>query len=136
VKKNIFRPVDWSSFYTNPDPHVGVPYGRLMLTLVRKLAQIRQTNAQFRTTNQFHFFYNDAYYTDQGILLFRRWSGAADSMVALNFTGNDVTVNIQFTNSGTYREMIDGAQDLLGVVANKPVQVKVPSNYGQIWTNP
>jgi maltooligosyltrehalose trehalohydrolase len=136
IKKNVFRPVDWTKFYTTVDPAVGVAYGMELLTLVRKLVKIRQAGAQFRASNQFHFFYGDPYYTNQGILLFRRWTPQSDSMVALNFTSQDVYLNIQFTNSGTYRELIDGQQNLPAVVSGAPVNVRVPSNYGQIWANP
>ena len=136
IKKNVFRPVDWTGFYTNADPIVGVAYGKELLTLVRKLIKIRQAGAQFRASNLFHYFYGDDYYTSRGILLFRRWTATSDSMVALNFTGQKVSVDVQFSSSGTYRELLDGQQDLPAVVAGQPVKVTIASNYGQIWTNP
>jgi hypothetical protein len=55
-------------------------------------------------------------------------------MIALNFTDASVATTITLPVAGNYSEQIDGKQNLTGVSANTPVQVTIPSNYGQIWT--
>jgi 1,4-alpha-glucan branching enzyme len=120
----MFRPVDWAKFYD--------PIGRTLIALVRKLIRIRNASAQFRSDN--HLFYDTPYYNNAGLLVFSRSLGTVFSMVALNFSDAEVTTTLLLPNAGDYREEIDGTQNLVGVTAATPVSVKIPSNYGQIWT--
>jgi 1,4-alpha-glucan branching enzyme len=120
----MFRPVDWSKFYD--------PIGQSTIRLVRRLIAIRNAGPQFRGDN--HTFYDTPYYNNNGLLMFSRGLGAAFSMIALNFTDASVATTITLPVAGNYSEQIDGKQNLTGVSANTPVQVTIPSNYGQIWT--
>ncbi len=120
----IFRPVDWAKFYD--------PAGRSILGLVRKLIAIRNGGPHFRSDD--YTFYDTPYYNDMGLLVFSRSLGAKFSMIALNFTDSSVTTTITLPVQGTYTEQIDGKQNLTGATAGSPIQVTIPSNYGQIWT--
>jgi len=120
----IFRPVDWAKFYD--------PAGRSLVGLVRKLIAIRNAGPQFRSDN--YTFYDTPYYNNMGLLVFSRSFGAKFSLIALNFTDFEIPTTITLPAPGSYTEQIDGKQNLLGVAAGSPVQVTIPSNYGQIWT--
>jgi len=120
----VFRPVDFSNFYSDNGKH--------LLAKVRRLIQIRKEGEHFRRGS--HFFYDVDFYENQGLLLFSRSQGMAFSMVALNFTDSDKHTTIQFPRSGTYREELDGVNNLVGVIGEAATPVTIPSNYGQIWT--
>jgi maltooligosyltrehalose trehalohydrolase len=124
----IYRPVDFNYFYD--------PIGRSMIGLVRKLTAIRKSGAQFRGNE--HFFFDEAQYTNQGLLVFQRGNPSGSgpfSVIALNFTDQDRSASFTFPRSGTYKEQLEGpARDLTGVSAGVPRTFTVPSNYGCIWT--
>ena len=59
------------------------------------------------------------------------------SLVALSFRDSDQEdVPFWFPLSGDYGELIDGnpADQLLAVTAYTEVQLRVPKNYGRIWS--
>ena len=70
ARVGVFRPVDWSNFYD--------PIGKTLITLVRKLASIRNGGAQFRSDN--HFFFDTPFYNNAGLLVFSRSLGAVFSI--------------------------------------------------------
>jgi hypothetical protein len=45
-----------------------------------------------------------------------------------------LTTSLACPISGNYAEQIEGAQDLVGVVAGAAQTISIPSNYGCIWT--
>ena len=119
------RPIHWDYFYDDD--------GRSVLTLVRKLVRIRGAGAQFRRGD--HFFYDDwDRYQSKGLLLFSRFDQQKFSLVALNFSDSEQWAPFWFSRSGNYRDEIDGEDPLMGVVADTEHFLRVPSNYGRIWT--
>jgi maltooligosyltrehalose trehalohydrolase len=120
----VFRPVRFSYFYDNN--------GRSLVNKVRRLMKIRNEGLQFKQGD--HNFINVGFYNDNGLLVFTRSLGNTFSLVALNFTDSDKPTTIQLPRSGDYHEEIDGINNLLGVSANTPISVTIPSHYGQIWT--
>jgi len=119
------RPIHWDYFYDDD--------GRSVLTLVRKLVRIRGAGAQFRRGD--HFFYDDwDRYQSKGLLLFSRFDQQKFSLVALNFSDSEQWAPFWFSRSGDYRDEIDGEDPLMGVVADTEHFLRVPSNYGRIWT--
>jgi hypothetical protein len=69
-----------------------------------------------------------------GLLAFSRQLGSTFSLVVVNFTDQQQTTSFAFPTSGNYGEEIEGAQNLMGVVAGVTQTLSVPSNYGCIWT--
>src|SRR5205085_2287485 len=98
----VFRPVDFSNFYSAP--------GKALLSLTRRLIRIRNEGPQFRRGQ--HFFYDVDFYKDRGLLLFSRSEGSKFSLVALNFTPNDQQTTIELPTSGSYVEQLDGKNNL------------------------
>jgi maltooligosyltrehalose trehalohydrolase len=125
----LLRPVRWEYFYDTP--------GQSLVHLVRALLQIRKTFPQFRggPTD----FYNVAYYTDPGLVVFSRGTGNQFSIVAVNLTDVAVTTTLTFPQSGIYKEQLSRAlgyanpQDL-NATSSSATAVQVPSNYGAVWT--
>jgi 1,4-alpha-glucan branching enzyme len=121
----LLRPVRWDYFYDD--------IGKATVGLVRKLLRLRRQRGQFRRGE--HFFYNDpARYQSHGVLLFSRQLDGAFSLVALNFSDADRTVPFSFPRSGDYREELHGLDNLSGMTAGTQVWLRVPSNYGRIWS--
>jgi hypothetical protein len=109
--------------------------GKLTIRLVRKLIRLRRQNPEFRGGE--HFFYNHLErYQDRGLLLYSRFTRDRFSLVALNFTDTEQVVPFWFPMSGTYSELLDGdpADYLPAIAANTEVQLRIPSNYGRIWS--
>jgi hypothetical protein len=52
----------------------------------------------------------------------------------VNFTDQQQTTSFSFPFNGNYSEQIEGTQNLSGVVAGTAQTLRVPSNYGCIWT--
>ena len=52
-----------------------------------------------------------------------------------NFADADRTTEFCFPVAGSFTERFGGRANLNGVVANQPVQLSTPSNYGCVWTN-
>jgi maltooligosyltrehalose trehalohydrolase len=120
----LLRPVRWDYFYDD--------IGRRVVALVRALIRLRRSLPQLRS-QQHHFF--DGAGVPQGVVLFSRSTASAWSLVALNFTDQDQTVPVTLPVDGDYREELH-RQDLLAVTGGVQTPVRVPSNYGRIWTAP
>ncbi len=120
----MFRPVRWDYFYDD--------IGQRILGLVRKLIRLRKKSEEFRRGS--HYFYNDFIsYQAKGILIFSRATRDNFSLVALNFSTTEQEIDFVFPRSGNYREELHGQDNLSGVIANRPVRLSIPSNYGRIW---
>jgi len=102
--------------------------------LVRKLLQIRRDGEQFRLGE--YFFFNEwDRYLSKGLLLFARWAASRYSLVAVNTSDNAHTIPFWFPISGHYREELHGgALDLSGIIALQEASLRLPSNYGRVWT--
>jgi 1,4-alpha-glucan branching enzyme len=119
----VLRPMPWELFY---DEH-----GRDMLRLVRRLTRLRATHAELQSGA--HHFHNDwSRYQSKGALLFSRWNAQRLSLVALNFSEQDVTVPFTFDRSGPCVELLHG-QDNFQVKAGQERWLNVPPHYGRIW---
>lgn len=120
----LLRPVRWDYFYDAK--------GRATISLTRKLLRLRHEREQFRRGD--HYFHNDYHaYVSRGALLFSRSAGDAFSLVAVNVTDGEIWVPFTFPKSGRYREELHGDDELM-VNAAEPKWVRLPSNYGRIWT--
>jgi 1,4-alpha-glucan branching enzyme len=121
----LYRPVRWNYFYDND--------GRPIIRLIRKLTKIRRGGTQFSDGE--HYFYNDYNnFNSKGLLAFSRQAGNTFSLVVVNFTDQTQTTSFAFPTGGNYVEQIEGAQNLIGVVAGVAQMLSLPSNYGCIWT--
>lgn len=121
----LFRPVRWDYFYDE--------VGRSLVGLVRNLARLRRSGPQFSSGD--YYFYNDwDAYQSKGILLFSRSDNQHFSLVALNFTESEQVVPFRFLRSGSYREELNGMDNLANVSANVETWLNIPSNYGRVWT--
>ena len=120
----VLRPMPWELFYDE--------YGRSILQLVRRLARLRTTHPQFLSGA--HHFHNDwDRYQSKGALLFSRWDAQRLSLVALNFSEQDVRVPFAFARGGPCVEMLHG-NDNFQATAGQERWLDVPGNYGRIWT--
>jgi maltooligosyltrehalose trehalohydrolase len=121
----LYRPVRWNYFYDND--------GQPIIRLIRKLTKIRQGGTQF--SDGLHYFYNDdTNFNSKGLLAFSRQFNSAFSLIVVNFTDEQQTTSFAFPINGSYVEEIEGAQNLVGVVAGVAQTLTIPSNYGCIWT--
>lgn len=123
----LLRPVRWDYFYDD--------IGKSIVGLVRKLLRLRRQRAELRRGE--HFFYDDfARYQSRRLLLFSRRQGSAFSLVALNFGDAEQQVSFAFPLAGTYEEQLHGqaADRLVGVTGGANVTLRVPGNYGRIWS--
>ena len=68
------------------------------------------------------------------MLAFSRQLGSTFSLIVVNFTDQQQTTSFAFPTNGNYIEEIEGAQNLVGVVAGVAQTLTIPSNYGCIWT--
>ena len=121
----VLRPVRWELFYDE--------VGKGMIHLIRKLISLRNDDSVFRQ-GQFHFHNHWDRWQSQGLLLFSRWDGQSDTLVALNFGDHDQSTHFWFPSAGTYTERLNG-DDLLGVRAGQATQITIPSNYGRIYSS-
>jgi 1,4-alpha-glucan branching enzyme len=122
----LLRPVRWDYFYD--------PAGRHLIDLVRKLIRLRRSNPQF-TAGHYEFHDDEQRYQSKDLLLFSRWlPDGAYSLVALNFSDSDHTIEFSFPHSGDYKEELHGEAPLQGVVGGNSTSIAIPSNYGRIWT--
>lgn len=121
----LLRPIRWDYFYDLA--------GRPLIDLTRKLLRLRRASPQFSRGD--HCFYDEpARYQDRGLLLFSRWiEGGAFTLVALNFTDSDQTVDLAFPQPGEYHDGLTG--DVLSVMEG-PTTFIIPSNFGRLWTLP
>jgi 1,4-alpha-glucan branching enzyme len=122
----LYRPVRWDYFYD--------AFGQALIRLIRKLTRIRHNCLEFREGS--HYFYNDDNaFNSKGLLAFSRQLGTTFSLVVVNFTDQPQTTVFAFPIGGNYIEEIEGNQNLLNVTAGVPQPLRIPSNYGCIWTN-
>jgi maltooligosyltrehalose trehalohydrolase len=125
----LLRPVRWDYFYDT--------FGQNLVHLVRALLQIRRSLPQLRTGPQ--YFYNDASYAAQHLVLFSRGTGSQFSLIAVNLSDTDALTNFTFPQAGVYQEQLERGlgyphpQDLTAV-NGAPTAFRVPSNYGGVWT--
>lgn len=122
----ILRPVRWNHFYDEA--------GRGIITLVRKLLALRHERPELRG-GEFFFYDHPERYQNRGALLYSRWRGASFTLVAVNFTSNDVTVPFWFPGGGPYTERLHGSDDLPAQAPLVERSLMIPSNYGRIWSS-
>ena len=117
------RPVHWEYFYDE--------IGHRLLRVVRLCLRVRRERAEVRG-DEFHFY--DDWWSHQrhGVVVFSRGSGAATTVVALNFTENHVGVPFTFPEAGRWRDGLD--QEEIVTAPNEPRTLEIRSNYGQVWT--
>ncbi len=121
----LFRPVRWDYFYD--------AIGKRTIKLVRDLMKLRRASPQFRHGD--HFFYNHHdRYQSKNVLLFSRKQDNRFSLVALNFGDEEQWVPFAFPIGGDYREELHGEDNINGVTAAEERWLKIPGNYGRIWT--
>jgi maltooligosyltrehalose trehalohydrolase len=128
------RPLHWEYFYD--------AQAKALIRLYRILGTLR---ARYRALGSrgFFFYYNDPFHQRDGIIAYRRTAEARggdpaeDIIVILNFSDRDVDAWIRWPMSGSWKELIDEADN-----AWPPVQVqrddewkpvRVPSNYGAVY---
>ncbi|WP_246786858.1 hypothetical protein [Bradyrhizobium sp. USDA 3458] len=123
---SLLRPMRWDFFYDES--------GRPILSLVRRLLQIRRRRDHIRQGT--YFFFNDwDRYQRFGILLFARYDGARYTLVAVNFGDTDRAVPFWFPMAGDYAEELHGGVlDLKNIPALQQVWLNIPSHYGRVWT--
>ena len=104
--------------------------------LVRKLTALRHGRRELRHGN-YYFYNHDERYQFRGLLLFSREDAGRFTLVALNFSGSERTVPFWFPIAGNYREQLhDRPEDMLsGVPAWAQRDLRVPGNYGRVWSN-
>ena len=124
----LFRPVRWDYFYDE--------IGKGTISLVRKLTTLRRDRRELRHGN-YYFYNHDERYQFRGVLMFSREDAGRFTLVALNFSGEEQTVPFWFPIAGNYREQLhDQPQDVLnGVPAWGQRDLRVPGNYGRVWSN-
>lgn len=121
----MLRPVRWDYFYD--------PAGQSMARLTRTLLRLRRSQEQFRCgEHYFHNHYDD--YHRHGALLFSRSLNDAWSLVALNFTGQEIRVPFIFPKGGRYREELHGIDHLESVQAGAQTWLTLPAHYGRVWS--
>ncbi|HYN93649.1 MAG TPA: alpha-amylase family glycosyl hydrolase [Pilimelia sp.] len=120
----VSRPVRWEYF---SDPH-----GRPLVRLVRRLLALRRRLDQLRADH--HVVHDDEEHRAKHVLVIERRSGPDFSLVVLNFSDSEQVLLLRSPVGGAFREELDGAAHLRGLVADQPTKVTVPSNYGRIWT--
>jgi len=125
----MFRPVRWDYFYDQP--------GRNIIRLVRALIKLRNGSNALKYGE--HYFYNDYYFLAKKLLLFHRKYNNEFTLVALNFGDMDQEVFFKFETTGDYIERLIQAIDNKIVSFSIPSagemkSIRVPSNYGTIWT--
>ncbi|MBW4493203.1 MAG: alpha-amylase [Oscillatoria princeps RMCB-10] len=121
----LFRPVRWDYFYDS--------IGKSVISLVRTLIKLRREQPQFQYGNYFFYNHYDRYQS-KNVLLFSRQHGNSFSLVALNFGDSEQWVPFWFPISGYYQEELHGIDNLPNVPSDSEYWLKLPSNYGSIWT--
>jgi maltooligosyltrehalose trehalohydrolase len=119
----LLRPVNWDYFYDDS--------GRTLVELVRKLLRLRRSRDELRRGS--HWFCDDpAHLQNRGVLAFSRSLASATSVIAVNFTDQNVTVPFTMPAPGTWIERLNGED----ITTNNDgtVQLDIPSNYGRVWT--
>jgi hypothetical protein len=73
-------------------------------------------------------------YQSKNVLLFSRKYDSHFSLVAFNFSDQDMWVPFTFPFEGDYREELHGYEDLPKVLVGEERWLSIPNNYGRIWT--
>ena len=124
----LLRAVRWDYFYDD--------VGRSTIALVRALLRLRTAGAQFKR-GDYYFFNQWERYASKGVLAYARWTPQAYSLVVVNTSDQDQWVPFWFPIAGDYREELHGgALNLQGVAALTETWLRIPSNYGRVWTTP
>ncbi|MDQ3282921.1 MAG: alpha-amylase family glycosyl hydrolase, partial [Acidobacteriota bacterium] len=121
----LLRPVRWNFFYDEA--------GQGTIALVRRLLALRRARPEFRG-GEFFFYDDPQRYQNRGVLLYSRSSGNSFSLVAVNFTAQDVTVPFWFPGAGPYDEKLHG-DDNLGAAPLAQQFLTIPSRYGRVWSS-
>ncbi len=159
----MFRPIRWDYFYDD--------VGQATISLLRKLTRIRKHREQFCSLDPTtYYFHDDANrYQRHGILVYYRFTSCSSekqptgsfSIVMLNFTDEDKTVDFQFPNNPKHHVCFQNYRNkfveeltqeqhriaqTMGPDAEPPnlerrceeiydgKSIKINSNYGCIWT--
>jgi 1,4-alpha-glucan branching enzyme len=123
----LLRPLRWDYFYDEA--------GRSLVTLARKLLRIRGQRSQLRRGSYFFFNHWDRYLS-RGVLFFARSLGTQYTLVAVNTSDAEQRVPFWFPIGGHYVEELHGGNlNLNNIVPLQETLLKIPSNYGRIWTS-
>lgn len=115
------RPLRWDYFYDDP--------GRQTVALVRKLIRLRKNHPQLYKGE---FIYNESSEdASRGIMVFKRILGDHHTVIALNFTDQDVKFSCRFDYSGIYEEGLTGKREEFKT--GQSYDLIIPSQYGQLW---
>jgi maltooligosyltrehalose trehalohydrolase len=121
----LFRPVRWDYFYDQ--------IGKSTIGLIRKLIKIRNSNPQLRQGES--YFYNDPdNLQNNGVMIFHRNKEQSFSLIALNFTDQEMNVPVTFDFEGYSIDELPGYQDLGKVSKGETRTLNIHSNYGRICT--
>lgn len=118
------RPVRWEQFYTDE--------GQSTIRLYRTLIALRNAENVFRRGN-FFFINNWGEHQSKGLLLYKRQLGNKFALVALNFSGDDQTIDYTFEMGGDYHEQLHHEDNLMNLAAGQMQALTIPSNYGRVW---
>lgn len=122
------RPIHWEYFYDS--------YGKALIRLYRILGELRHKFKSLSARGDF-YYYNDPNHYNQGVIVFRRQSGAERLMIFINFTEHQKDVWVPFQDAGRYVEQIDikeASRPPITVNQNGQwCKVSVPSHYGCIY---
>ncbi len=127
------RPLHWNYFYE--------PSGRQLVNLYRKLGSLRHKFQALRSRNS--YFFNTISDLWRGLVVYERKPDNPSSpsvMVLLNFSHQDIEVNVPFTNDRTWIERLNSQE---GQPPEKielshgrtEAMVRVPSNYGKLFVS-
>lgn len=130
------RPLHWEYFYD--------PRGKALVRLYRVMGTLRKRLRALRSRG-FFFYFNDSFHQRDGIIAYRRradaqgTAAAEDVIVILNFSDQDVDVWIPWPAGGTWKELIDEADNprppLQVTQTGEWKPVRVSSNYGGVYVH-
>ncbi|MBA4143522.1 MAG: alpha-amylase [Nitrosospira sp.] len=119
----LLRPLRWDYFYDTA--------GKNLVKLTRALMSLRKNCVELR--RGIYYFHNDyERYLSRGILVIRRETAAAASLIAVNFTDTDQNVPFVFARAGSYVEQLHH-QDNFAAGEREERWLTIPSNYGRVW---
>jgi 1,4-alpha-glucan branching enzyme len=118
------RPVRWEKFYTEE--------GQSMIQLYRKLIALRNEERVFRH-GSFFFVDNWDQHQSKGLLLFIRQLENKFALVALNFSGDNHTIDYTFEMGGDYHEQLHHEDNLMNLAPGQIRVLTIPSHYGRVW---
>jgi maltooligosyltrehalose trehalohydrolase len=117
----ILRPLRWDYYYTDA--------GRAVLSLIRRLINIRKLNEQFRS-GHYDFWNDHDAYLSKGVLVYTRSMDSKYSIVVLNFEDIHRSVPLSFKFAGTYRDELSGREEYFE--ADGSYELEVPPDHGII----